>query len=271
MKSITLTLLAVFMLFAGSGFAQSAEVKPVSVQEATRLDLSGKWMGKRHQYTWDKKGILQTFEYEFELKQEGNLVTGVSTIINENGEYADMKLQGVIVGNKFIFEEYEVQSAVRPDGRVWCFKRGELSIVKRGESIALMGATASYMETYNYPCSGGFTDIVKADNSNNETAGNQRFDAINTDLDAGNLINIFPNPFIEKAVVNYTIAKDSKVSVEIFDMQGKQIAVLQEGTQKAGTYNLDFNAKSFGFFSGVYIVKMTVNGEIFSRQLVQMR
>lgn len=271
MKSTTLTLLALMMLFIGVSFAQNSQVKPVTAVEAARLDMSGKWVGKRHQYTWDKRGILQTFEYEFELKQEGNIITGTTTIINENGEYADMKLQGVIVGNKFIFNEYEVQSAVRPENRVWCFKTGELFIGQDGDNLKLYGATASYMETYNYPCSGGYTDLVKADNSTNEANNNNyKVDPL-TNPDADNMINIFPNPFVEKAVINYTLAKDSKVNVEVYDMTGKQLTILQDGNQKAGIYNLDFNAKSFGFFSGIYIVKMTVNGEVYSRQLVQMR
>jgi hypothetical protein len=33
----------------------------------------------------------------------------------------------------------------------------------------------------------------------------------------------------------------------------------------------DFDARKSGFMSGIFIVKLTINGETFSRQIVQMR
>ena len=163
MKRLSVTLLALFITVANVVTAQTEQTSKLQILNASqvaKLDLNGKWSGKRRQYSWDKKSFIEIFQYEFDLKQEGDIVTGTTTIINSNGEYADMKLEGVLVGNKLHFAEKEVKSAIRPDGKVWCFKSGELYFAKDGDNLKLVGATPSYMEVYNYPCSGGETDLV---------------------------------------------------------------------------------------------------------------
>ena len=270
MKSLSLTLLALLMI-ANVVSAQDSKTQVLNATQVSKLDLTGKWSGKRNQYSWDKKSFVESFQYEFDLKQEGDIVTGTSTIISSSGDYADMKLEGVIVGNKFHFREFEVVNAIRPQGKVWCFKSGELNIVKDGDNIKLSGSTSSFMEGNNYPCSGGQTDITKVDNSNNNLS--VILAGANNENKVDNSMNIttYPNPFIENANISYNLTTDSKVKMEVFDMTGKLVANLYEGNQKAGVYNYTFSGKNYASQSGMYIIKMTINGDIFSRQLVQMR
>ncbi len=270
MKRLSITLLALLMVAVNMVSAQESNQQILNAQQVSKLDLSGKWIGKRKQYAADKKSFIEIFQYEFDLKQEGNIITGTSTIINSNGEYADMRLEGVIIGNKLHFAEKEVKSAARPDGRVWCFKSGELYFAKKGDNIQLAGATPSYMEVYNYPCSGGETDLVKVDNSNNLSVL-VAMPTTNAGTQENININLFPNPFVETATIGYNIIEDSKVTVDIYDISGKLMTNLFEGNQKTGNYNLTYSAKNSASASGIFIVKMTVNGEVFSRQLVQMR
>src|SRR5258708_2303817 len=129
MKRVSITFLAL-LIIAGNLVSGQESSQILNAQQVSKLDLSGKWIGKRKQYSADKKSFIEIFQYEFDLKQEGNIISGTSTIINRSGEYADMKLEGVIIGNKFHFAEKEVKNAARPDGKVWCFKSGELFISK---------------------------------------------------------------------------------------------------------------------------------------------
>jgi hypothetical protein len=274
MTRFTIKLIAGFILVAAGFSATAEDLKPqiLSAGQVAKLDLNGKWSGKRMQYTADKKAFAETFQYEFNLKQEGNIVTGTSTILDANGNFADMNLEGVVVGNKLIFREYAVQNAIRPEGKIWCFKSGELNFSKDGDNISLVGATSSYMEIYNYPCTGGVTNLTKVDNNSNIEA----LSAMTTSTVGGlaeNKINIeaYPNPFVDNANISYTLNKDAKVTVEIFDMQGKLITSFFEGSQKAGGYNFNFNARNFSSGSGIYIVKLMVDADVYSSQMVQMR
>ncbi len=276
MKRLSATLLAFLLVASVSVNAQTSDVTPtgnrqiLNAAQVAKLDLNGKWSGKRHQYSWDHKSFIETFQYEFDLKQEGDIITGTSTIINSNGEYADMKLEGVLIGNKLHFAEKEVKSAIRPDGKVWCFKSGELFFAKDGDNVKLVGATPSYMEVYNYPCSGGETDIVKVDNSSNvQVLANAGTASAGTNEKIS--ISVFPNPFVETSTIYYTLNSDSKVKAEVYDITGKLVTGLFEGNQKQGSYNLSFDAKNYGSLNGIFIVKLVINGEVFSRQLIQMR
>ena len=89
MTRISLALLTL-LFTATTGFAQDSYTQILNAQQVSKLDLNGKWVGKRKQYSADKKSFIETFQYEFELKQEGDIITGTSTIINSNGDYADM-------------------------------------------------------------------------------------------------------------------------------------------------------------------------------------
>ncbi len=272
MKRLSVTLLAVLMVAANMVFATQPTAQPqiLNAEQVAKLDLNGKWSGKRNQYSADKKSFIESFQYEFEIVQKGDLITGTSSIITANGEYADMELEGVIVGNKLHFAEKNIKSAVRPDGKVWCFKSGELFIVKDGDNLKLVGSTPSYMEVYNFPCSGGETDLVKVDNSNN-LAVLQNAGTVSAGVEDKMAINVFPNPFIDNATVYYNLTEDAKVKADVYDISGKLVNNLYEGNQKAGSYNLGFNAKNTGSLTGIFIVKLVVNGEVYSRQLVQMR
>src|SRR3989442_60598 len=114
MKRLSATFLAFLLVVSVGVKAQTSDVTPtggpqiLNAAQVAKLDLNGKWSGKRHQYSWDKKTFIETFQYEFDLKQEGDIITGISTIISSNGEYADMRLEGVIIGNKLHFAEKEV-------------------------------------------------------------------------------------------------------------------------------------------------------------------
>lgn len=260
---ITMIFAGLNLLYAGEGTA----AKPISEKESKSIDLSGKWVGKRYQYNADKSGFIQTFEYEFELKQQGNEITGYSTIINENGDYADIELKGYIVGNQLHFAEYKVRSqAIQPE-KVWCLKNGQLTILKDGNSLYLSGKTESYMNGFMLPCTGGVTQLTKGDNSNNQLSINLGNEVIENKVN----LSVTPNPFISATKINYNLPADSKVTLEVMDISGKTIALPELNKNKAaGSYALDYSQSAMNFSTGVYIVKLTVNGEVFSTQMIQV-
>jgi hypothetical protein len=273
MTHISSVFLACIMLFVFNNFsvAQESTAQPLNAAQVSKLDLNGKWSGKRMQYTADKKSFAETFQYEFDLKQDGDIITGTSTIISANGDFADMKLEGVLIGNKLHFREYEINNAIRPEGKIWCFKSGELNFAKDGDNLKLTGITASYMEIYNYPCSGGVTDLTKVDNSNNATTLAAFTTGATVTEESKINIAAYPNPFIDRADITYNLVADAKVKVVVYDMQGKLVTSLYEGNQNAGSYKLGFDAKNFTAGSGIYVVEMIVNNDVYSSQMVQMR
>jgi hypothetical protein len=74
-------------------------------------------------------------------------------------------------------------------------------------------------------------------------------------------ITIYPNPVTANATLKYNITSDSKVSIIVYDISGKEITRLMNNEfRKAGIHTLDFNSKEFGASGTYYASIITENG-----------
>lgn len=64
----------------------------------------------------------------------------------------------------------------------------------------------------------------------------------------------YPNPFNPKTNIKFNIADNSFVTLRVFDITGREAAVLLNDNRSAGIYNIDFDAS--GFASGIYIYRL---------------
>jgi len=64
----------------------------------------------------------------------------------------------------------------------------------------------------------------------------------------------YPNPFNPVTKINYSIKENSFVTIQVFDLLGREVALLVNEVKPSGFYSIDFNASSLS--SGVYIYKM---------------
>jgi uncharacterized repeat protein (TIGR02543 family) len=68
------------------------------------------------------------------------------------------------------------------------------------------------------------------------------------------LHNAYPNPFNPATTIQYDLPEETFVSLKVFDLLGREMATLINGTQRAGTHTIRFNANSMQ--SGVYIYRI---------------
>lgn len=67
----------------------------------------------------------------------------------------------------------------------------------------------------------------------------------------------YPNPFNPTTIITYTLARKSLVSVKVYDVIGREIAVLINNIRDAGEYRIEFDANFYkGLSSGVYFYRM---------------
>lgn len=64
----------------------------------------------------------------------------------------------------------------------------------------------------------------------------------------------YPNPFNPATKINFSLPHKSRVSLKVFDITGKEIALLINEKLNSGTYEYSFNASSFS--SGIYFYKL---------------
>ena len=67
---------------------------------------------------------------------------------------------------------------------------------------------------------------------------------------------IYPNPFRGYSNIVYTLNKTEKVLIEVYDIVGNKIAVLENSEKQAGKHSTILNLKSFGYAAGVYFVRI---------------
>jgi len=64
----------------------------------------------------------------------------------------------------------------------------------------------------------------------------------------------FPNPFNPSTTIYYDLPHDSKVSIIVYDILGREVRHLIDRIEDAGSHDIRFSAR--GLASGVYIYRM---------------
>ncbi|MEM1042004.1 MAG: T9SS type A sorting domain-containing protein [Bacteroidota bacterium] len=78
-------------------------------------------------------------------------------------------------------------------------------------------------------------------------------------------VSVYPNPTPDEARISYTLDEATDVRLVIYDMRGRQIATLAEGTQEAGVHTATFDARDLA--SGVYVWQLRAGTQLTSGQL----
>jgi len=78
---------------------------------------------------------------------------------------------------------------------------------------------------------------------------------INSNIpDNYSLYQNYPNPFNPNTNIKYQIANNKFVTLKVFDLLGREVAILVNEFQKTGTYEVSFNGSEFA--SGIYFYKI---------------
>ncbi len=64
----------------------------------------------------------------------------------------------------------------------------------------------------------------------------------------------YPNPFNPSTTIGYSIMQEAFVSLKVYNILGKEVAIIVNETKLPGEYEADFNAS--GLSSGVYIYRL---------------
>ncbi len=72
-----------------------------------------------------------------------------------------------------------------------------------------------------------------------------------------NLYQNYPNPFNPSTRIKYSISTSSLVSIKIYNILGKEVAILLNEQKNPGEYQLTFNSGKYNLSSGVYFYKLS--------------
>lgn len=79
----------------------------------------------------------------------------------------------------------------------------------------------------------------------------------------------YPNPFNSTVSLEYSLPKETEISIEIFTPNGQKLKTLIKNTVTAGFHKTSWNAK--GMPSGVYYFKLSAGGNVISRKMILLK
>jgi len=73
----------------------------------------------------------------------------------------------------------------------------------------------------------------------------------------------YPNPFNLSTIIRYNVPETSTISIKVYDMMGREVAILITERNNQGNYSISFTGN--GLASGVYYYR--IKGETIKVQL----
>ncbi|MFC7669604.1 T9SS type A sorting domain-containing protein [Hymenobacter humi] len=77
----------------------------------------------------------------------------------------------------------------------------------------------------------------------------------------------FPNPFTQRATIQFNLAATGKVSLAVYDLQGKLVRQLYTGQGVAGTPQR-ITLEANGLSQGLYVLRLVTDHNVLTQKLV---
>jgi hypothetical protein len=79
----------------------------------------------------------------------------------------------------------------------------------------------------------------------------------------------YPNPFNPSTTIAYTVPSQTQVSLEVYDVLGRNVATLVNDVKPAGSHTATFDAANLS--SGIYFYKLTAGGKTMARKMMLLK
>lgn len=84
----------------------------------------------------------------------------------------------------------------------------------------------------------------------------------------------FPNPFSDQITISYALPKQTKVELVVYDVRGREVQRLVDGTRRAGRHEVTWNGRDAGgqpVSSGVYFYRLKAGDFVDTRSVQLVR
>jgi hypothetical protein len=83
------------------------------------------------------------------------------------------------------------------------------------------------------------------------------------------LLQNYPNPFNPGTVIEFQLHHAGEVSLKVYDVLGREVAVLANGTLNAGTYRVPFDGRQLA--SGIYYYRLVTGSFTDSKHMLLLK
>lgn len=174
-------------------------------------------------------------------------------VINvQNGDHYDLYLDGNLVvkgtiqtldGRFSLDKEYVL---------IFADEDGEDDVIDCAE-LSIYNYSLTPQEIYDL---GGYGHVVNVEN-------------ISGIPEVFSLSQNYPNPFNPATTINYAIPKSENVSLIVYDILGREVAILENGFKNAGYYSVEFDAGKLS--SGIYFYRIVAGNFSETKKLMLLK
>jgi hypothetical protein len=79
----------------------------------------------------------------------------------------------------------------------------------------------------------------------------------------------YPNPFNSTTKVNYTLDRSGEIVIQLFNINGQQVKLIEKAYKSAGTYEIEINVSQLN--SGVYLYQLITRDRVETKKLVLLK
>ena len=79
----------------------------------------------------------------------------------------------------------------------------------------------------------------------------------------------YPNPFYRSTTITVTLKKPAETTLKIYDLMGREVAVLADRLMPAGTLKFEWDAKNVS--SGTYFYRLESNGFVETKKMILVK
>ncbi len=83
------------------------------------------------------------------------------------------------------------------------------------------------------------------------------------------LLPAYPNPFNQTTALSFKLQAAGQVRLDVFDLAGREVATLADGSYSAGTHTVDFDAS--GLPTGMYFIRLFSGGTASVQKVLLMK
>jgi spore coat protein A len=84
-----------------------------------------------------------------------------------------------------------------------------------------------------------------------------------------NNLRVYPNPFAINTIIRFEVAVQSRISIKVYTIEGREVNNVFEGEKMPGIYNLSFNGSQLP--AGIYMCRMLVNNQALQSKFIIQR
>ena len=231
-----------------------------------------------------------SFDYDgdYMLESDGNLIE-VYFYDDEAEKYTtysmDLELYLKTVFNEFLFYDmlYEVKHSLEeqfvPSSRTTVqYDNGKVSRLLDEEYSDGSGWEPEYRYDYVYE---GDSDVIRQEDEyyfydsweleyRSLYTYSHEVSNENSDEVADFALNQnYPNPFNPNTTISYQLPEVTKVRLSVFDILGREVAVLVNGIQSVGEHQFNFDASNLP--SGMYVYQLRTESMLQTRQMMLIK